>query len=87
MSKFYDAYRDDEELYVYDQDCSNCANHGTCLCPMYLSDEETDERKIKAVERKRKEDAVTHSGEIDWCIYWKQKRGGHKGRGSKGGYR
>lgn len=87
MSKFYDAYRDDEELYVYDQDCSNCANRGTCLCPMFLDEEETDERKIKAVEKKRKEDAVTHGGEIDWCIYWKQKHGWHKDRGGRGGYR
>lgn len=76
------GYRDDEELYVYDQCCGNCANHCTCLCPMFLDEEETDERKIKAVERKRKEDAVIRGGELDWCIYWKQKHGG-----GRGGYR
>ena len=72
------GYRDDEEMYVYDQCCSNCANHGSCNCPMYIDEDEKDEEKIAKVEKRKKEDAIVHGESLDWCIYWKQRGGRHR---------
>lgn len=84
-----DGYRDDEELYVYDQCCDNCCNYA---CPMMLPstaeehyeeygtledfDEDETERETEEVLQRRKEDGVFQDEELTWCIYWKG-RGGY----------
>lgn len=66
------GYRDDEELYVYDQCCENCARHnGDCPFEDYLDDENAPKAKKKAM----KEDAIIKEQQLEWCINWKQKRG------------
>lgn len=69
------GYRSDEELYVYDQCCGNCANHGSSCCPMYLDKKEERVTVIREQEKKRREDAILREGEPEWCIYWKQQGG------------
>ena len=82
------GYRDDEELYVYDQCCDNCCN---AHCPMeypmsleeYLEecgcepdgyDPEEEALKMAEVTERRKEDAILKEDEPTWCIYWKGRR-------------
>ena len=82
------GYRDDEELYVYDQYCDNCCN---AHCPMeypmsleeYLEecgcvpdgyDPEEEALKMAEVTERRKEDAILKEDEPTWCIYWKGRR-------------
>lgn len=66
------GYREDEELYVYDQCCANCARHGgSCPFENDLDCESTPRAKKNAM----KEDAVVVEQELQWCIHWKQKRG------------
>ncbi|MBO5570567.1 MAG: hypothetical protein J6A79_16785 [Clostridia bacterium] len=70
------GYREDEEIYVYDQSCDNCSN--SC-CPMKLiTDDDLDMDAVelnREVKTRREEDAIVHSGEPIWCIYW---QGGHR---------
>ena len=80
----YRGYRDecrrDDEMYVYDQCCGNCALHGSEACPMFLDEEEASKMVIERIEKQRKEDAVIREGEPQWCIYWQQSdyHGRHK---------
>lgn len=78
---YRDEYRRDDEMYVYDQCCGNCALRGCEACPMFLDEEEARPAVIKAKEKQRKEDAVVRDGKPQWCIYWQQ---GHK-RDGRGG--
>lgn len=74
MSKsFYPhGYREDEEMYVYDQCCDNCARQGRdCPFESYVGDEHAPRAKKKAL----KEDAIVHGEILEWCINWKHKRG------------
>ncbi|MBQ8304592.1 MAG: hypothetical protein IJX90_00015 [Blautia sp.] len=80
-------YRDDEELYVYDQSCENCCNPH---CPMRLPetaeehleyygtlsdfDEYEAEEKYNEVLRRRREDAIIREDSPTWCIYWQGRR-------------
>lgn len=64
--------RRDDEMYVYDQCCGNCAFNGSEYCPMFLDEEEARQSVIERVEQQRKEDAVVREGEPQWCIYWQQ---------------
>ena len=87
----YRGYRDecrrDDEIYVYDQCCGNCALHGSETCPMFLDEEEASKMVIKRVEQQRKEDAVIREGEPQWCIYWQQSDyHGHHGRHKQHSY-
>ena len=69
------GYREDEELYVDDQNCFNCEYHDCDCCPMYIDDTQPiceQKRRLK----NRKEDAVVHDEEPTWCIYWKGRRRG-----------
>ena len=85
------GYRDDEELYVYDQCCDNCRNPH---CPMELPmtreeyvdafgsepddfDPEEEAQRMEAIETRRKEDAILRDDEPTWCIYWKGRSGCH----------
>ena len=72
----YRGYRDecrrDDEMYVYDQCCGNCALNGSEYCPMFLDEEEARKTVIERVEQQRREDAVIREGEPQWCIYWQQ---------------
>ena len=78
-------YRDDEEMYVYDQCCENC--HNVC-CPMDFSmslekqtevcenepeefDPEQEALRMAEIEKRRKEDAILKDDKPTWCIYWK----------------
>ena len=66
-SHYPPGYRDDEEMYVYDQCCDNCEQ---CVCPLEEDDDDSiGERKHK--ERLRKEDGAFRDGELIWCIHWK----------------
>lgn len=67
------GYREDEELYVYDQSCENCTHR---CCPMEFdsdddmsSDYERRERE-ESVAALRREDAIIRDGRLIWCIYW-----------------
>ena len=66
-SEYYpQGYRDDEEMYVFDQCCDNCARQ--CGgCPFEDDDIEPGARK-----EAMKEDAVIRDKDLQWCIYWKQ---------------
>ena len=80
-----DECRRDDEMYVYDQCCGNCALHGSETCPMFLDEEEASKMVIKRVEQQRKEDAVIREGEPQWCIYWQQgNHHGHHGHHKQG---
>ena len=77
------GYRDDEDMYVYDQCCDNCCNPS---CPMEFPESAEDHyynfgtlsdydgaavrRAAKEVARKRKEDGIIRDGNPIWCIYW-----------------
>ena len=63
------GYREDEEMWVYDQCCENCARQG-CNCPFeaYVGCENAPRAKKEAI----KEDAVMKDQELQWCIHWKQ---------------
>ena len=65
-------YCRDNEMYVYDQCCGNCALNGSEYCPMFIDEEEARKSVIDKVEEQRKEDAVVRRGEPQWCIYWQQ---------------
>lgn len=65
------GYRDDEEIYVYDQCCENCALHD--CCPMDISETDT-KATVRRKKRLQEEDAVRRDGEIVWCVNWKQKK-------------
>lgn len=73
-SGYRDEYCRDEEMYVYDQHCGNCAFYGSETCPMFLDEEEARPAVIEAKEEQRKEDAVVRDSELEWCIYWRQDR-------------
>lgn len=63
------GYRDDEEMYVFDQCCENCARQrGGCPFVAYVNCENAPKSKRKAM----KEDAVIKNQELQWCIHWKQ---------------
>lgn len=63
------GYREDEEMYVYDQCCANCArNQDNCPFIAYANHEAVSRVKRKAM----KEDAVMVEQQLKWCIYWKQ---------------
>ena len=85
------GYRDDEELYVYDQCCDNCCNPN---CPMELPiayeeringreydpdayDPKKEEEKLAGTGVSRREDAIIRDNEPTWCIYWKGRPGCH----------
>ena len=71
MPDYYPAgYREDEEMYVYDQCCDNCALHGSYLCPLELPADEKSE-KYREVKKRRQEDAVMNGDDIAWCVNWK----------------
>ena len=63
------GYREDEEMYVYDQCCANCAKHGSS-CP--FEDDVDRESTPGAKKKAMKEDAVMVEQELQWCIHWKQ---------------
>ena len=68
-----DGYREDEELYVDEQNCDNCkfgCDHG---CPMSIDSYMTTAEKNE-VRKRRKEDSIMRNGEPVWCIYWKGRR-------------
>ena len=66
-SHYPPGYREDEELYVYDQCCGNCSR---CPCP--LEEDEYDSTMQKRLKEKmRREDGVFRSGSLVWCIHWK----------------
>jgi len=66
------GYREDEEMYVYDQCCDNCAHQGAdCPFEPYVGDEHAPKRKKKQM----KEDAIIRGEELEWCIHWGHKRG------------
>ena len=68
-----DGYREDEELYVDEQNCDNCkfvCDHG---CQMIIDSYMTAAEK-NAAKKMRKEDAVMRNGKLIWCIYWKGRR-------------
>ena len=83
------GYRDDEEMYVYDQCCDNCHNPN---CPMELPESEEEhlyfygtlsdfdkkesKRKHKEIAKRRKEDAIIRDEQLTWCIYWQGSRRG-----------
>lgn len=74
MSKDYypRGYREDEEMYVYDQCCSNCARHDRdCPFEDYIGDENAPRAKKKSM----KEDAVIKEQRLEWCINWKKRKG------------
>lgn len=66
------GYREDEELYVYDQCCGNC---GRCPCPLEIDDGDSIGQK-RHKEKMRREDAAMRDGEPTWCIYWQGRRRG-----------
>ena len=66
-SEYYPAgSREDEEMWVYDQCCANCARQG-CDCPC-----EDDDMAPRSKQEAIEEDAVMKDQELNWCIYWKQ---------------
>ena len=67
------GYREDEEMYVYDQSCDNCSRCGWD-CPMCI-DEEADSGELEEKMLRQEEDSVQRDGTITWCVNWKQKRG------------
>ena len=71
-SEYYPVgYREDEEMWVYDQCCANCArSQANCPFLAYANREKVSRAKRKAV----KEDAVVAEQELKWCIHWKQIR-------------
>ena len=74
-SYYPSGYREDEELYVEDQNCFNCEFHRSGCCPMYIDDTQPlceQRRRLK----KRREDAIVRDEEPTWCIYWKGRRRG-----------
>lgn len=66
------GYREDEELYVYDQSCDNCCK---CPCPLEIFDEDSTRLK-REKEEMRREDGVLRDGEPVWCIYWEGRQRG-----------
>lgn len=58
-------YREDEDLYVYDQSCENCHNHG---CPMNLriTEDERDDAAEFIAEFEAKEAAGEYPDEFDY---------------------
>ena len=72
MGRYPRGYRDDEEMYVYDQCCDNCALNGTNICPMDFDEDEKNMCKKRAHEKKVREDAIRRDGELQWCIHWQQ---------------
>lgn len=71
-SRREDAYRRDEEIYVYDQCCENCARHnGGCPLEIRKNDSEAAVRRKKKLES---EDATHENGAVTWCVNWKQKK-------------
>lgn len=81
-----DECRRDDEMYVYDQCCGNCALHGSEACPMFLDEEEASKMVIERIEKQRKEDAVVREGEPQWCIYWQHGHHGHHKQGNQHSY-
>ena len=71
------GYREDEEIYVYDQSCDNCSNNS---CPLRLYDEDAFDpvfdvrRRNQEIQIRRKEDGIIRDGEPVWCIYWQGRR-------------
>lgn len=65
-------YRDDEETYVYDQCCDNCALNHPGVCPMDFDEDEKNICKKRSNEKKLREDAIRRDGVVQWCIYWQQ---------------
>ena len=66
-SHYPPGYREDEELYVYDQCCENCCRFP---CPLEIDDDDSIGQK-RHKEKMRREDAVLREGDPIWCIYWK----------------
>lgn len=77
------GYRADEEMNVYDQSCENCCNPNCPLRYPVAAEEHmefygtlADYDAVKAkkdyeeVEQRRKEDGITHNGELVWCVNW-----------------
>lgn len=58
------GYRDDEEMYVYDQCCQNCR---------YYCDWDP-EKELNGCKNYGREDYKQHE-ETGWCMDWKGKRG------------
>lgn len=86
-SDYRDGYRRDDEMYVDDQCCGNCALHGGEACPLYIDEFERDKAAIRAKEEMRREDAISRDGKPQWCIYWEQQgRSGHYGHQSHRGH-
>ena len=89
FSDYPPGYRDDEEMYVYDQCCDNCHNPN---CPMEFPESEEDhlylygtlsdfdkresKRKYKEIVKRRKEDAIIRDEQPTWCVYWQGSRRG-----------
>ena len=71
-SHYPPGYREDEEMYVYDQCCDNC---GRCPCPLEIDSEDSIGQKRRK-EKMRREDSSMRDGEPIWCIYWKDRRRG-----------
>ncbi len=67
------GYREDEELYVYDQGCFNCEFHNSEWCPMYISST-MSQAEIRRRLKRRKEDAEIRNGCPTWCIHWEGRR-------------
>jgi hypothetical protein len=66
-------YRDDEEIYVDDQSCKNCALHHRS-CPIEITEYDCP-RQIQWKKKLESEDAVHKDGRVIWCVNWKQKKG------------
>ena len=78
----------DQELDVYEQCCDNCTRDP---CPMILPETAEDhieefgtlegfdvdaaKQEMDEVIRRRREDASIRDGNLDWCIYWKERGG------------
>ena len=84
---YRDGYCSDDEIYVYDQCCGNCALHGSEACPLYIDEYEQDTAVIRAKKEMCKEDAIFRDGESQWCIHWEQRshRKSQYGGGNEGG--
>ena len=62
----YDAY--ERETDVYDESCSNCANRGCSLCPLWLcsdDDEELTESERMEEALLTQEEKLTHKAVVE----------------------
>lgn len=62
----YDAY--ERETDVYDESCSNCANRGCSLCPLWLRSD--DDEELTEIERIKdamltQDEKLTHKAAVE----------------------